>query len=430
MMAHTAGMLRQRGAGALAAALVAATLWFAASIGAAAAAEAPVAKAAPQAGSAARQEAPVQLAQRRRGGNFFDRLFGGELFGDRPSRRRAPQERRTIFPPQPDQPVPAAPVAVQPRQTPKDPDARTVVVFGDAFASGLGTALLDAFASTPTIEVVKRPKLGSGLVRYDFYDWDAALTEILATEKVDVAVVMMGSNDAQAFRDTGPEDIEWGTQQWQDAYIARVDNFLRHFSERGIPVYWVGLPIMRAPVYAQDMAFLNTVFLARTQRAGGRFIDMWSRFADEQGKYADVGPDVNGKIRRLRDDNGIHMTGTGYRTLAFFVESELRNDLDTGQLMANVPGFDGAAGAARRRGPVDMEMSLTKPETPKGVVTLAGGANNLALSDPLTELDPPPDHRVLVIGESLSPQPGRADDFSWPKGRTAAAPASAPAPQP
>jgi hypothetical protein len=421
MTALTSKSFRQRGARALAAALAGAAIWFAASMGVPAA-EVPVAQAPAQAGSAAAKEAPVQLAQRRRGSNFFDRLFGGKMFGNRSGRRSAPSQRRTIFPPQPDRPVPGAPVASQPRETPKDPDARTVVVFGDAFASGLGTALRDAFANTPTIEVVKRPKLGSGLVRYDFYDWDTALDEILATEKVDVAVIMLGSNDAQAFRDAGPEDIEWGSQEWQDAYIQRVDNFLRRFSERGIPVYWVGLPIMRAPVYAQDMAFLNTVFLARTQRAGGRFIDMWARFADETGKYSDVGPDVNGKIRRLRDENGIHMTGTGYRTLAFFVESELRNDLDTGQLMANIPGFDGAAGAARRRGPVEMEMSLTKPETPKGVVTLAGSSNALTPPDPEIGEDPPPDHRVLVIGESPAAQPGRADDFSWPRGSKPPAP--------
>ena len=77
-------------------------------------------------------------------------------------------------------------------------------------------------------------------------------------------------------------------------------------------------------------------------------------------------------------------------------------------------------------------MSLTKPEAPKGVVTLAGGANALAVPEPEPESDddPPPDQRVLVIGESVAPQPGRADDFTWPRGKTATAPESVPAPRP
>ena len=361
----------------------------------------------------------ILLAQGR-SSNFFDRLFGGNIFRGAP--RRRPDARsgpRFLVPPQD---LPQNSAAARPETMPKDPEVRTVFVFGDAFASGLANALQSAFSTTPTIEIVKRPKLGSGLVRYDYYDWEAALAETLAIEKVDIAVIMMGSNDRQAFRDQAEGEVEWRSQKWEDLYIARVDALLRQFSDRGIPVYWVGLPIMRAATYGQDMAFLNTVYLARTQRAGGKFIDVWSRFADEEGRYSDAGPDVNGKIRRLRDANGIHLTGTGYKKLAFFVETELRADLDSGQLLSNVPNLGAPEGGIRRFGPVEMEVSLTKPEVPQGVVTLAGGggAAPAALS---AEENPSPDYRLLVLGESPAPKPGRADDFAWPRPSAAARPA-------
>jgi len=352
--------------------------------------------------------APDLLRKAQSGGplNFFDFLFG-------PPRERRPRTNLR----RPESRIPRRDSSTIERlAVSKDPNAQRVYVFGDAFAAGLATGLTVTFAETPTIEVFGRSKPNSGLVRDDYYDWSAALAEVLASEKVDVAVVMIGSNDRQAMRMEDGSSEPARSEKWEQAYISRVDALLRQFSDKGVPVYWVGLPIVRPQGYVQDMAYLNEVFLARVQRAGGQFIDTWERFADEEGRYSAVGPDVNGKIRTLRADNGIHMTGTGNMKLAFFVEQVLSADLQAGGL-AGLTNLGPGAGPGGLRGPVEVELSLTGPQTLPENAALAGAAPRREEGEREIDVENPrADYKLLIVGESPQPQTGRADDFSWPRG--------------
>lgn len=348
----------------------------------------------------------LRKAQSRRPFGLFEFLFGAP---------RARRPRAGVGPPEDDS-LRQEPATLARPAVPKDPDAQRVYVFGDAFAVGLASGLNAAYAETPTIEIVGRTKADSGLVRDDYYDWNAALADILASERVDVAVVMIGSNDRQpiSFEDGSREPVR--SEKWEQTYISRVDALLRQFADKGIPLYWIGLPIMRPEAYAQDMAYLNEVYLARVQRAGGKFIDTWERFADEEGRYSAEGPDVSGKPRTLRADNGIHLTGTGNKKLAFFVEQVLNADLGASGL-ARLTNVAPGAGPGGLRGPVEIELSLTSPETPPADAVLAGAAPREGAEKPANDPENPrADYRLLVVGESPPPEPGRADDFSWPRG--------------
>jgi hypothetical protein len=46
------------------------------------------------------------------------------------------------------------------------------------------------------------------------------------------------------------------------------------------------------------------------------FVDVWDGFVDEDGRYAQSGPDYEGQIRRLRSGDGVHFTEAGTRKLA------------------------------------------------------------------------------------------------------------------
>lgn len=354
-------------------------------------------------------EGGIVLAQRR-DLNLFDMLFGEPRRVRRPRENvgrprayeRPDRQQRSASPPREDR-------SWRPAAAPKDPDAKRVYVFGDAFAAGLARGLEAAFANTPTVEIVSKIKAGSGIVRDDYYDWQAAITETLASEEVDVAVVMMGSNDRQPFLAGPAVGEKTRSPKWEETYIERVDRLLNLFFEKSVPLYWVGLPIMQREGYGTDMAFLNEVFKARSQRAGARYVDTWSRFADEDGQYAATGPDVNGRIRRLRNANGIHMTKTGNEKLAFFVEQEVRPAIGSGALSAAIPGSRLAPGA-RPEGPVEMNVSLTRPEAPPEDAQLAGGAvpRNAVQSEPQKGT---PEYKLLVLGETPEPREGRAGSF-------------------
>ncbi|EKS35124.1 SGNH/GDSL hydrolase family protein [Afipia clevelandensis] len=137
---------------------------------------------------------------------FFDFGFG------RPQ-RPAPQRGGGFFSPfgdafGPDRQQPAprvdysrAPAAAK-RDTPAD---RNVLVLGDAMADWLAYGLEDALSETPDLGVIRKHKTVSGLIKYqpkgDPADWAAAAKGILATEKPDVIVVMLGLHDRIPIRE-------------------------------------------------------------------------------------------------------------------------------------------------------------------------------------------------------------------------------------
>jgi hypothetical protein len=82
---------------------------------------------------------------------------------------------------------------------------RNVLVLGDAMADWLAYGLEDAYSEQPEMGVIRKDKTNSGLIKYqpkgDPGDWPAAAKGILATEKPDVIVVMLGLSDRMPIRE-------------------------------------------------------------------------------------------------------------------------------------------------------------------------------------------------------------------------------------
>jgi len=89
---------------------------------------------------------------------------------------------------------------------------RNVLVLGDGMADLLAYGLEDAYAEQPDMGVIRKAKNTSGLIKYqpkgDPADWAAAAKGILATEKPDVVVVMLGLNDRVSLREPAPDKAD------------------------------------------------------------------------------------------------------------------------------------------------------------------------------------------------------------------------------
>ena len=120
--------------------------------------------------------------QPRSGGGWF----GGDLFT--PFQQQAP--RRVVR-----EDFSRAPPPEKRETVPE----RNVLVLGDAMADWLAYGLEDAYADQPDIGVIRKHKAYSGLIKYqpkgEPADWAAAAKAILATEKPEAIVVMLGLND-------------------------------------------------------------------------------------------------------------------------------------------------------------------------------------------------------------------------------------------
>ncbi|MBR1122846.1 DUF459 domain-containing protein [Bradyrhizobium lablabi] len=82
---------------------------------------------------------------------------------------------------------------------------RTILVLGDGMADWLAYGLEDAYNERPDMGVIRKHRTTSGLIKYqpkgEPSDWAAAAKGILATEKPDAIVVMLGMNDRVAMRE-------------------------------------------------------------------------------------------------------------------------------------------------------------------------------------------------------------------------------------
>ena len=112
----------------------------------------------------------------------------------------------------------------------------------------------------------------------------------------------------------GPWDFQ--TDEWERAYIRRIDATIAAAKSAGVPMIWVGLPSQRGTRASADVSYLNELYRSRAEKLGAAYVDIWEGFVDEGGKFSAQGPDYLGQIRRLRTNDGVYFTKFGARKLA------------------------------------------------------------------------------------------------------------------
>src|SRR5579871_5425142 len=289
-------------------------------------------------------------------------------------------------PAQPERPAPPPPDYSR-APTPRKSDSKAegavttpILVLGDAMADWLGYGLELAYADSPEIGILRRHRTNSGLIRPEvrsdprgeYPDWPQAARDLIASQKPKFVLMMVGINDRRQFRETAqaaqaaraakpppprsedpaaqeldksapdkpaeapvataPEpaapaitrNLEFRSEAWSEAYIRRIDDTIAALKTSGVPVFWVGLPPLRGQKSAADIPFLNDLYRSRADKAGIIYIDIWDGFVDEDGRYAQSGPDVEGQTRRLRASDGVYFTQAGARKLSHYVEREVQ----------------------------------------------------------------------------------------------------------
>jgi hypothetical protein len=363
---------------------------------------------------------------------FFQHLFG---FGLRPAQPVTPNAtlRERVRKPIHKRPDFVSSTATRAPGTPGGAPVKPtffVSVIGDSLAILAAQGVTDAFADRPEVSVTDLARDISGLARDDYYDWPKAARDLLATKpKIDVAVIMLGINDVQPFKDNG-EMLDTLNDKWRAAYAQRIDALLAPFRDAHIQVFWVGLPPMRdEPLHAQALA-LNEIYRDRVGKAGGTYVDIWDAFTDPNGQYADFGPDAEGQNAKLRNGaGGIYFTKAGSRKVAQILEPDIRRELDKdkpqGDLAALPPDIEKEASAInaeiqREKGADGRQLGVANPapvpKPPAGpIVSLTAlpaspGGDLVKAADAALLRDAA---RQAYASPAGTPA-GRADNFAWP----------------
>ena len=333
-----------------------------------------------------------------------------------------------------------------------------IVVIGDANADWLAYGLEDAFSDDFEIGVVRKHRTDSGLVRYDQRrdsEWPQVAREIIAAEKPDLVIMMIGNNDRQTIREKAPlaapanalpeqpteagpakpPDLErqsverqhpkltpaqarqeaygpweFRSEKWEQAYVKRIAGTIAALKSSGVPVIWVGLPSQRDTDATADSSYLNELYRSEAEKAGIAYVDIWDGFVDEAGNFSPQGPDYLGQTRRLRSNDGIYFTKFGARKLAHYVEREIEHIVGNKGLPVALPapvGSDPQAPTAKT------DAAAQRPAAGP-VVPLT--QTNIAPEELLGGDAAPSMKAALAKGGPLAAPSGRADDFSWPRG--------------
>lgn len=366
---------------------------------------------------AAPATAQQQRYERRSIMEFF---FGRQpLYERRPPYDAYPAApRRSVRPPKRSQtraakPSIAAPATPAPAE--KLAAAKTILVVGDFLANGLGDGLQDAFAASPGVTVQTRGNIASGLVRADYYDWQAQLPKMLDTLKPAIVVVTLGANDRQQMIAPGLNET-FGTDTWYLAYEERVQEFAKLVTGRHIPLLWVGLPPFGSDGMTADVVKLNQLYQNQVESVGGEFVDLWGGFTDDNGRFIVTGSDINGQQVRLRTADGINMTDAGRRKMAFYAEKPIRRLLGD-QASPDIVRLDSSAAPTD---PTALPHAETnEPDTRTMPISLSdpdldGGAVLLGNSTPPSPAAPSPRDLLVERGEMAPAPAGRVDDYRLP----------------
>lgn len=354
-------------------------------------------------------------AQERR--TLFDMLFGNERqprqqegsiirIEPKKQRNRRPSSVSTT---KPAARAPAPVTKAEPEAVEKMEEARKILVIGDFGAMGTGQGLEEAFREDPSVMVVEKGSVASGLVRQDHYDWLTELPKMLSEDKPQMVVVMIGANDRQTMLVDGSRE-RFRTDAWLKEYEERVTRLAKMVTDRKIPLLWVGLPAFESPSFTADAVTLNGIYRQIVEKTGGEFVDIWDGFVDESGQFVVTGSDINGQPARLRGSDGVSFTDAGKRKLAFYVEKLAKRhlgDLTVGDLIrldaGDLPLLANLPPEAETKVP-SQPISLSDPE-------LDGGKELLGATTVKAVASETPQNMLLTKGTLPDAPVGRIDNY-------------------
>jgi hypothetical protein len=199
-------------------------------------------------------------------------------------------------------------------------------VFGDSFGEGIWAGLYNQLRTDSGFEVHQLSERATGFTRYRSLNILDDIRIKLGRQPVDIAVLSFGANDIQGIYHEGRGNA-FMSEGWQRIVTERVSAVVRLLRERGIMVYWVGLPRMRDARFDADIQAMNRFYTARMTALDVPYIETLPLTVDAEGRYAPYLPAEPGRRERRmgRANDGVHMTIAGYIHVTRGLTGRIRN---------------------------------------------------------------------------------------------------------
>ena len=216
-------------------------------------------------------------------------------------------------------------------------------VFGDSFGDGVWSGLYNIFRGDDRYEVHQYSERSTGFTRYRSLNLLDDTRAKLDRQPIDIAVISFGANDTQGIYLDGHGNT-FMSEGWQRIVTERVTAIVTLMRERGIQVYWVGLPKMREAEFDTNIRAMNAFYVSRMQALGVPYIETASLTTGGDGQFSGYLTDPRTSQRfNARTNDGIHMTIPGY----ILVMRQLTDRIRRSVAAAGGPPVPAATPAAR-----------------------------------------------------------------------------------
>ncbi|MGI5862848.1 MAG: DUF459 domain-containing protein [Myxococcales bacterium] len=196
----------------------------------------------------------------------------------------------------------------------------TVLLVGDSLMAGsLGAALESALARDRRFRVVRAHQIGTGLARPEVFDWNGVVAPLVEREKPHLVICSLGANDGQRIRHRGAL-LNFGDAAWNAVYRKRVKALMQTLAGADARVLWLGLPPMRSEGFTNRMRHLNRIFATTAKRVPRvDYMELGMLLTGRDEGFATFIRDEDGKLLRVRMEDGVHYSPAGARRVARWV---------------------------------------------------------------------------------------------------------------
>lgn len=205
--------------------------------------------------------------------------------------------------------------SIERQEAPHSPDnPLRVFFFGDSQVFSLGSGLSRVAGKGTGFSIDILAIHSSGFIRSDYYDWPAKLRDTLSQTRYDAAVMMLGMNDHQSFRDATGAVLKKETPAWEAAYKAKCREMIDLALSSTPRLYWIGMPLVKNRDYERSLEYIDRIQGEVASEYSPETVIRVSLKDTIPGSgkpYADTVTLAGGKPLRAMSGDGSHFTVEG-----------------------------------------------------------------------------------------------------------------------
>jgi hypothetical protein len=208
-------------------------------------------------------------------------------------------------------------------------------VAGDSLVIVPGFAIVEAADASPVLEPVGTVdgRIATGLERPDVFDWFEHVRREVRRLKPKAVVLGLGGNDDHDYMTGVPPGVTldgFGGPAWTREYRRRVGGLMDTIAREGAHVVWIGLPITNDPDQSARFDTINAILAQEAHKRPGRasYVDTYTRFAGDDGGFAEYLPNTAGRLVKVRGRDGVHFERAGGEIIAREVLRRLNEAYD------------------------------------------------------------------------------------------------------